>query len=177
MTTTVPVNSKYRIEDYFEGFVVGISKLPNNTDAHVCKNEKPKVKQIAIEWDSLETLLRNRHYSLWEWDVEYYKIFLFLCTAFTQSVAVNDICDLDYYFWMVREKYVTSWHEWYAHVVHWMWSIFLYFFYGLYGIVWSDYYDIGYAIGMQVRILADHTLEEATAKKTHCLALAALVPP
>ena len=69
---------------------------------------------------------------------------------------------------MVREKEVLSWHDWYAHVVHWFWSMVLYFYYGLYGIVWSDYYDIGYAIGMEVRILSEHTLEDASAKKVFC---------
>ena len=30
-------HSKYNIEDYFEGFVVGISRTPTQAGAHVCK--------------------------------------------------------------------------------------------------------------------------------------------
>ena len=56
-TPDPPTHSKYYIEDYFEGFVVGISKEPDNTNAHVCKNEKPKVRQIGVEFDVLEALL------------------------------------------------------------------------------------------------------------------------
>ena len=49
-----PANSKYFIEDYFEGFVVAISRTPTNTGAHVCNTQKSKVKQIATGYDALE---------------------------------------------------------------------------------------------------------------------------
>ena len=110
--------SKYLIENYFEGFVVGISATPTIQGAHVCITQKANVQQIGHNWDNLVVLLEGKHISEWSWKSEYNQIVQFACTAMAQAVAINSTCGLEQYFWLLREKYISSWDLWYAHIIH-----------------------------------------------------------
>ena len=65
-----------------------------------------------------------------------------------KMVAIDEACDLDLYFAHLREYYISNWQLWYAHIIHYFFSIMCYFFYFVYGIVWSNEYDQGLAIGI-----------------------------
>jgi len=62
-------------------------------------------------------------------------------------------CQLEDYFWSLKLNMVVSWDERYANVVHNFWHLVNYLFYFVYGVVWTNYYDMAFAAGVFVRIL------------------------
>ena len=95
-------------------------------------------------------MILAKHISRWTWDVEWNKIIQFLCIMFAQGIAIDNTCSLEMFFKLLVEKYIVSWEAWYAHLIHYFWTLTLYFFYFLYGVVWTNQYDMGYAVGMEI---------------------------
>ena len=72
---------------------------------------------------------------------------------FVQAVAVDSTCDLQMYLELVINKNISSWDAWYAHIIHYFWTLVLYFYYFIYGVIWTNHYDMGYGVGMITQTL------------------------
>ena len=79
-------HSQYKLEDYFKGFISGISSETVDTvgdSTNLCLDERDDVYVIGKQFDELKVTLDTTHYSEWTWKVEYYALFMFLSAAFT----------------------------------------------------------------------------------------------
>ena len=160
---TLP-HSKYQLEEYFMGFISGISSSTVDTigdNSNSCLSERGDVYVIGKQFDDVKLILDSTHYSEWTWKVEYYSFALFFAAAFTQLVDIDAVCSIDWYFYKIRMKYVTNWEHWYANIVHNQWFFFLYFFYFLDGAVWNNIYDMAFAVGIYTRYSFEISLEDA----------------
>ena len=103
-----------------------------------CTNQVDEVKILGKEYDAWKENVFTVDISKWVWDVEYFKTVALLTEIFTQSMAINDECDLDWFLWLIAQEYIADWDKFYAKLVHNFWSLIQYFFYFIYGAVWEN---------------------------------------
>ena len=104
---------------------------------------------MSEKYEAMIISITSDHPLDWTWDNQSWHLVTFVCETFTQIVAINYQCDLDKYLWMIREKYVSNWDEWLAHIIFKFFTIVEFFFYFIYGVVWKNRYDMGFAIGTE----------------------------
>ena len=98
--------SKYYIEDYFKGFIECISEEDEDgypVSSTCMTNQVPEVKKLGLEYDEWYEDVFSIDISLWTWSQEWFKTIKLICSLFTQVVAIDDDCKLEWYFWMIAE--------------------------------------------------------------------------
>ena len=138
-THTVPsltsAHSMYYLEDYWQGFVIGMSTpFPPTTYANTtasitasgdatCKAQAANVLIWANNFDVLFYGYLEVPLSEWQWNSEYAQVFLRLCAMANAMIAIDAACYFSTIIWMISNNFILNWNTLYARLVHYFWTI------------------------------------------------------